>query len=138
MTYTYSLPGQAGVEFENGVYEGSWKAGKRDGFGVLTWADGTVFTGIWKNDNRHKGKMRMAHGNTYIGYFQDDKLQGLAKLLLGREVIFEGNFDKGICSSVGKLLYPNGDIYYGQHKLFTREGQGKMVYFDGHGAIPPL
>ncbi len=37
----------------------------------------------------------------------------------------------GSCSSIGKLLYPNGDIYFGQHKLFVKEGVGKMIYFDG-------
>jgi hypothetical protein len=28
-------------------------------------------------------------------------------------IIFEGDFTLGACESVGKLLYPNGDIYYG-------------------------
>ena len=46
-------------------------------------------------------------------------------------IIFYGEWKDGICSSMGKLLYPNGDIYYGQHKLFLKEGVGKMIYFDG-------
>lgn len=28
-------------------------------------------------------------------------------------VIFEGNFINGACDSVGKLMYANGDIYFG-------------------------
>ena len=32
---------------------------------------------------------------------------------------------------MGKLLYPNGDIYLGQLRDFTKEGVGKLVYFDG-------
>lgn len=46
-------------------------------------------------------------------------------------IIFEGDFADGACSSVGKLLYSNGDIYFGQHNGFIREGYGKMIYFNG-------
>lgn len=28
-------------------------------------------------------------------------------------------------------MYPNGDVYYGQHKLFVKEGLGKLVCLDG-------
>mmetsp|Transcript_17132 Transcript_17132/g.23086 ORF Transcript_17132/g.23086 Transcript_17132/m.23086 type:complete len:99 (+) Transcript_17132:2323-2619(+) len=49
--YNYSLPG-TGSEFEEAEYKGNFKAGKRDGFGEMTWADGAVFKGIWKNDQR--------------------------------------------------------------------------------------
>jgi hypothetical protein len=34
---------------------------------------------------------------------------------------------------VGKILYPNGDIYFGQHKGFSREGQGKLI--DSKGSM---
>ena len=51
MKYQYSLPGpQGGVDFEEASYEGSFKAGKREGHGTLQWTDTTYFTGQWKND----------------------------------------------------------------------------------------
>lgn len=28
-------------------------------------------------------------------------------------------------------MYSNGDIYFGQHRGFVREGQGKMIYLNG-------
>lgn len=31
-------------------YEGQWKAGKRHGQGLMLFADGTVFTGAWEED----------------------------------------------------------------------------------------
>ena len=46
-------------------------------------------------------------------------------------LIFEGKFNKGICSRVGKLMFPNGDLYFGQHRGFQREGWGKIIYFNG-------
>ena len=54
----YSLKGSNGSEFEEATYEGMWKAGKRDGSGTITWADGSVFTGLWKDDMRLEGEMR--------------------------------------------------------------------------------
>ena len=58
MKYMYSLKGSNGSEFEEATYEGMWKAGKRDGSGTITWADGSVFTGLWKDDMRLEGEMR--------------------------------------------------------------------------------
>ena len=55
----------------------------------------------------------------------------MASLLINQGVIFQGEFDNGYCSSIGKLLYPDGDIYFGQHKLFVKDGVGKMVYING-------
>jgi len=45
MHYNYSLPGSGNVESEEGSYEGDWKAGKREGSGEMTWADGATFKG---------------------------------------------------------------------------------------------
>jgi hypothetical protein len=41
MVYNYSLLGSNGSDFEVATYEGMWKAGKREGNGTLTWADGS-------------------------------------------------------------------------------------------------
>lgn len=49
----------------------------------------------------------------YSGTFLNDKPHGDGKLLMVTGVIFEGKFENGACSSIGKLLFPNGDIYYG-------------------------
>lgn len=98
----------------------------------MTWSDGSTFKGIWKGDMRHEGEMILSNGYQYRGAFQNDKLHGMAYLLLSNSgMIFQGEFNMGFCNSIGKLLYPNGDIYFGQHKLFVKEGVGKMIYIDG-------
>lgn len=43
--------------------------------------------------------------------------------------IFDAVFIQGVCSGLGKLCYPNGNVYFGQHKEFQREGLGKLVIF---------
>lgn len=76
MKYNYSLPGSNGQEFEEAGYEGYWKAGKREGQGQITWADGSTFNGTWKNDMRLEGEMRFQNGNIYQGTFKNDKMHG--------------------------------------------------------------
>lgn len=93
MWYNYSLPGQKGVEFEIAEYQGNWKAGRRDGFGVMTWQDGSVYKGTWRNDLRFEGEMIMSNGFRYRGAFLNDKFHGKAKLLLGTGTIYEGEFE---------------------------------------------
>ena len=43
------------------VYEdkGNWKDDMRHGKGKLTYADGGVYEGFWKDDKKHEGKMMM-------------------------------------------------------------------------------
>jgi hypothetical protein len=83
--YVRSLPGHNGAEYEEATYEGNFKAGKREGFGIMTWADGSLYKGVWKNDMRHDGEMIMSNGNIYRGGFKDDKFSGQGMLLNGRD-----------------------------------------------------
>lgn len=53
--YKNSIKGSGGNEYEQAQYHGEFRQGKRDGKGKMIWADGTVFNGIWKNDQRHHG-----------------------------------------------------------------------------------
>ena len=46
-------------------------------------------------------------------------------------MIFEGNFTAGSCDSIGKMLYSNGDIYFGTQKGFIKDGQGKLIMANG-------
>jgi len=58
MTYKNSIPGSTpGVEYEIAQYKGNFRNGKREGQGKMIWDGGSVFEGIWKNDQRHKGRM---------------------------------------------------------------------------------
>ena len=69
MNYNYSLPSMGGGDYEQAEYKGQWKAGKREGYGTITWTDGSQFKGLWKGDMRHEGEMYMQSGNIYIGSF---------------------------------------------------------------------
>jgi hypothetical protein len=51
-------------------YEGGWKDGKYEGYGVLRLKGGSVYEGIFKEGFRHGfGRLQMPSGNSYEGQF---------------------------------------------------------------------
>jgi hypothetical protein len=76
--------------------------------------------------------MIMANGWVYIGKFSNDKPEDESgRLLMSNSIIYEGRFVKGKTSPIGMLLYPNGDIYYGQISMFQKDGYGKLIKISG-------
>ena len=53
------------------VYDGSWRAGLRDGYGRFTWANGlNMYDGMWADDVPHgKGTVTLADGTLFVGEF---------------------------------------------------------------------
>ena len=42
-----------------GIYEGDWKNGKANGFGIYLYSDGSRYEGHWKNHMKHgKGELK--------------------------------------------------------------------------------
>ena len=59
------------------TYNGQMIDGKRDGRGVITFANGNSFEGDFKNDKIvGNGVFRWANGDVYTGSFKDDKRTG--------------------------------------------------------------
>ena len=46
-------------------------------------------------------------------------------------LIYQGKFNFGKTAPIGMLLYPNGDVYYGQINKFMKDGYGKLVRLQG-------
>ena len=53
------------------VYDGSWRAGLRQGYGRFTWANGlNMYDGMWADDVPHgKGTVTLADGTLFVGQF---------------------------------------------------------------------
>lgn len=72
------------------LVEGEWVDGKRDGYGMCVWDDGSNYAGEWKENLRHgnliyssyfhpilgKGIQTDADGTRYVGKWKEDKRQG--------------------------------------------------------------
>ena len=58
-------------------YEGEWKNGKRDGFGILCFGEEAKFMGLFKNDTVvGYGKLWQDNGDIYKGYWKDFQAEG--------------------------------------------------------------
>jgi hypothetical protein len=65
---------------EGDKYEGEWSAGKRQGQGKFTWADGSVYDGPWKKDAPHTqnsqvGIWTQPGGEAATGQWSNGKLE---------------------------------------------------------------
>ena len=92
-------------EFKNNIiYKGSWNINnyKKEGFGILIDEE----------------------GNKYIGYFQDDLMNGKGRLFNKEGDYFEGNFEKGDFKE-GKLILKSGYKLEGVFINGKINGKGK-------------
>jgi len=123
----------------DGNYEGFFVNGKREGFGLYTWADGGQYVGSWINDvmeglgryqnatttifgeftnNKLNGRgYKVANGKAMIGIFENDVLK--------EEYTYAANGKSSGCiggdceSKFGKIILPNGEWFEG----FFRSGK---------------
>ena len=59
---------------QGNVFEGEWKAGKREGRGVFRSANGDVYEGSFKaGDREGRGTYRSADGGVYEGALIESK-----------------------------------------------------------------
>jgi hypothetical protein len=82
----------------------------------MEWPDGSEYEGEWLNDARLKGSLIMPDKNKYIGEFRNDKFHGIGKIEYLREQLsFEGLFENGFSSKIGKITYfNNSSVYIGE------------------------
>jgi hypothetical protein len=72
----------------------------------MIWSDGTVYKGLWHNDQRVKGKLKMKNGAIYKGEFKNDLFHGKGKLSIKHyEIEFFGIFENGIRPDHGTIRY---------------------------------
>jgi len=64
-------------DFFGNYYSGEWANGKRHGYGVFTYADGSKYEGQWMNNWKHgDGRYTYADGTVYQGPFENDRMVG--------------------------------------------------------------
>ena len=143
------LPEGKGIfeDYENNYkYDGDWSLGKKNGRGVLEFADGTKYEGdfknnkiegkgiwIWPNGDKYEGQfingnynghgeLLYKNGKKYLGEFINDKYDGKGKKIYPDGSMFEGNFSKGEYHGKGIWYYNNGDKLEGIWNNGIRNG----------------
>ena len=107
------------------MYEGQWKAGKREGQGTTRYAIGNVYEGQYKADTKEgEGTTRYATGDVYEGQYKAGKQEGKGKYISANGNVYEGQYKANMREGQGTKSYANGDVYDGEWKADKREGQG--------------
>jgi len=91
-------------------------AGKKHGKGKMTYPNGDVYEGGWRDGLRHdQGKMIYDNGGVY------EKLGN----------IYDGGWKDGLRHGRGTMRYSNGDVFEGEYKNDEKDGRGKQRYTSG-------
>eukprot|EP01147_Barroeca_monosierra_P010132 gene10132-2298_t len=104
-------PGYHAVEYNEGdKYQGEWNAeGQRDGFGILTFADGARFVGYFQNGLCNgKGILTFPDNSKYEGDFENGKYNGYGIYQRADGMKFQGQFKGGQVDGSGLLTFPDG------------------------------
>jgi hypothetical protein len=121
------------------VFEGTWKGGKRNGFGTMTYHDGSVFAGDFKDDVREgHGRMVYAIGDAFEGSWRGDVPdgQGVINFVTGGK--YSGRMANGQRHGRGTYRFANGDVYDGEHSHDMREGRATYTVAANGGSWTQL
>jgi len=122
--------GQGKLTFQDGrYYEGTWKLGRMEGYGVLYSRAGTIiYEGEWRN-NRYEGD-GIIHNQNSVDLLDNYLMREFNKDE-GTWLRYEGEFNNDKWNGFGKLVLSNGDIIQGIFKLDKLHGKASYNTHDG-------
>eukprot|EP01094_Clydonella_sp_ATCC50884_P017236 TRINITY_DN2962_c0_g1_i1.p1 TRINITY_DN2962_c0_g1~~TRINITY_DN2962_c0_g1_i1.p1 ORF type:complete len:713 (+),score=283.44 TRINITY_DN2962_c0_g1_i1:127-2139(+) len=101
-------------EYVNGnSYDGAWKRGMWSGRGILRCVHGgvTAYDGEWLDGHIHgKGTLTLRSGDTYVGHFKEDEMDGTGKMTSINSIVFDGKWAGG--RREGKCVLKIGPTKY--------------------------
>ena len=141
----------------SGVYIGDWLSDEMHGRGTLTWSDGTVYEGTFKDGLMNGiGKMTFADdggvyegpflaglrhgvgthtlsdGSCYVGSFLNDVREGNGKYTDAKDgSVYVGDWKDDHRGGQGSITFSNGDVYKGAFHNGLQEGEGELTRADG-------
>ena len=116
------------------VYEGPLVDGLREGFGKLTYADGSVYEGEFANGlpSGNNETLLFADGRRYQGTFIEGQMQGYGTLEWPNGDVYVGTFNANAITGSGTFYWQNGNVSYkGTIENGQRHGLGVMIWPDG-------
>ena len=104
--------------------------------GIYVLSGGAAYIGTWTetwfNWNRTgQGTMYYADGSVYTGEWKDNVKNGQGSLIWPSGDRYEGGFVDGGLAGQGTMYYADGSRYEGQWGADCWQGQGTIYYADG-------
>lgn len=126
------LHGYGTLTYNNGdVYKGEWKDGKENGHGSFV-CDKYTYDGEWKNGNENGYGVENYFGlGIYEGNWADGDECGHGIMKYTDGDIYDGEWANGYENGHGIMKYIDGDIYDGEWADGYENGHGVMKYLDG-------
>jgi len=117
---------------EGSVYVGDWCNGSREGWGIFTTRGGIQYVGNWKSSLRHGfGVATHPNGEEYVGEWTDGRMCGVGRLESRNGDVYEGTFERHMYHGVGTFFKANGDRYMGHFVDNKANGLGILALSTG-------
>lgn len=88
----------------------------RAGKALVTYPNGCTYEGEFNSE-------KQKHGMGTFTWVEADEEEGFKKV-----ATYEGNYADGKKHGIGKMTFPNGDVYHGEWKENKMEGEGTYTY----------
>ena len=114
---------------EQSSYEGEWKDGKRDGFGILCWGDESKFMGLFEDDKVFGyGKLWHDDGDVYKGYWKEFQADGIGQYKTKKGAYFKGEWRHDRQDGFGMENWPKGSNFMGEYVDGNKNGIGILTF----------
>jgi hypothetical protein len=125
------INGYGRMTWSNGsVYVGDWVNELRQGIGMYRNPDGDQYLGEYYQGKRHGwGIYTCSNGEEYIGEWFEGKMHGVGMLKAMNGDIYQGEFVNGRYHGMGWFMKANGDVFMGYHQNNCAEGLGIQSKF---------
>ncbi|XP_073527178.1 junctophilin-4 [Phyllobates terribilis] len=116
---------------DGGCYVGDWHEGRAHGYGVCKGPTRQgEYSGLWSNGFESLGVYTWPSGNTYRGYWDQGKRNGLGEEHKGRW-LYRGEWTHGLKGRLGVRESLSGARYEGLWTDGQQDGYGVETYSDG-------
>jgi hypothetical protein len=117
---------------DGSCYMGDWVNNRREGFGIYRSVKGTEYAGQWKAGTRHgKGVFLSESGEEYHGDWVEGRMEGVGQLTALNGDMYEGHFVSNKFNGLGIFTKKNGDQYMGYFKDGMANGLGVLALSTG-------
>ena len=125
--------GYGTMTWENGdVYVGDWKNDLREGWGVFTSHTGIQYVGEWIASQREGfGVCTHPNGEEYVGEWHRGRMHGVGRLKSRNDDVYEGTFVEHKYCGIGTFSRARGDRYMGYFKDNMAWGLGVLALSSG-------